>query len=170
MVYDKSVLISNSTLSKFKIVIIGDGNVGKTSLVKKLTNETFNNNYIPTLGVQVTNFDFMVDDKKISFNIWDCAGVKQYQGLADGYYIKADAFVFVIDMSDVETYHNLKKWVLKAKKYGNDIPFIIIGNKKDIAAKEYDDINNIYKISAKNDDNIGKPFYDLAKTLIKKYK
>jgi hypothetical protein len=71
--------------AKWKLVLIGDGGVGKTTFVKRHKTGEFEKKYVPTLGAEVNPIDFTTKRGKILFNVWDTAGQEKYAGLRDGY-------------------------------------------------------------------------------------
>ncbi|MFX1503256.1 MAG: GTP-binding protein, partial [Promethearchaeota archaeon] len=71
----------------FKVVIIGDGAVGKTSLIKKYTQGSFKEEYIATLGTQFSKFEEEIDGEKVELFLWDIAGQEQFQALRQRFYI-----------------------------------------------------------------------------------
>lgn len=70
---------------KWKLVLVGDGGVGKTTFVKRHKTGEFEKKYVPTLGAEVHPIDFVTNKGRIIFNVWDTAGQEKYAGLRDGY-------------------------------------------------------------------------------------
>ena len=96
---------------RFKIVLIGDGGVGKTTLVRKLLMDEFEKKYVATLGVEVHPYRFYTTHGNVLFNMWDCAGQEKFGGLRDGYYIQADAYIVAFDLSSKSTFNHVGKWI-----------------------------------------------------------
>ena len=71
--------------AKWKLVLVGDGGVGKTTFVKRHKTGEFEKKYVPTLGAEVNPIDFVTRKGRILFNVWDTAGQEKYAGLRDGY-------------------------------------------------------------------------------------
>ena len=71
--------------AKWKLVLVGDGGVGKTTFVKRHKTGEFEKKYVPTLGAEVNPIDFVTKRGRILFNVWDTAGQEKYAGLRDGY-------------------------------------------------------------------------------------
>lgn len=69
----------------FKLVLVGDGGVGKTTLVRRHLTGEFEKKYIPTLGVEVNPLAFQTNFGRLKFNVWDTAGQEKFGGLRDGY-------------------------------------------------------------------------------------
>jgi len=83
-------------MQEFKVLLLGDKKIGKTRFLKKLSNSfKINDNYVPTIGVNVSLVDLFYDSNKIRLNIWDTAGDSRFFGLKEKYYIGADlAIIF----------------------------------------------------------------------------
>ena len=88
--------------TEIKVVLVGDGKVGKTSLVKKCLTDEFETKYVPTLGVEVYPFN--------NYNIWDTAGQDRFGGLRDGYYVDANIICIVISQYMKNLQRSLDGW------------------------------------------------------------
>jgi len=84
---------------EFKLVLVGDGGVGKTTLVKRHLTGEFEKKYIPTLGVEVHPLKFTTNCGDLSFNVWDTAGQEKFGGLRDGYYIQGQCAIIMFDVT-----------------------------------------------------------------------
>ena len=93
-----------------KLVLVGDGGVGKTTFVKRHQTGEFEKKYIPTLGVQVSQLSFHTTHGIITFNVWDTAGQERFGGLRDGYYLEADCAIIMFDVTSPATYRNVSTW------------------------------------------------------------
>ena len=161
----------------YKILIIGDGGVGKTTYVKRLRTGEFTKRYVATLGVEVHPLQFETTKGTRVLNMWDCSGREKFGGLRDGYYIKADGVIFMFDHTSKTTFNNLGKWIKDVHRVTGNIPMVVCGNKFDIKdrivkAKEIQDkITShgvqYYSISAKSNYNFEKPFLSLLQQLEK---
>ncbi len=122
----------------FKIIVIGDPAVGKTSLLTNFCGEKFNYEYIPTVGVNITKEpvtikDDMGKDIKINLMIWDIAGQPQFYMLHRPYFNGADGMMLVYDLTRSSSFSNINNWFSTAVKYGlSGIPRLLIGNKIDL--------------------------------------
>ena len=122
----------------FKIVVVGDPEVGKTSLINKFTKEKFEQNYIPTVGVNIAKHivQFKGSDGKdipVSLMFWDIAGQKQFYMLHKVYYQGANGVIFTFDVTRAQTFQNVKEWRKSCIKYGlGGVPAILVGNKTDL--------------------------------------
>ncbi|KAK6541667.1 serine/threonine protein kinase Ran1 [Orbilia ellipsospora] len=90
---------SSETLPTFKLLIVGDGTAGKTTLVKRHLSGEFEKRYLPTLGVDVFPLRFRTNHGDISFEAWDTAGQEKLAGLRDGYFIGAHAAIIMFDIT-----------------------------------------------------------------------
>ena len=125
---------------KCQLLIIGDSTVGKTSILSRFANGTFNTNYLATVGLDNFTKDETIDDKNVRIKIWDTAGQERYKALTKGFFRNAQGIMLVYDVTNTETYDNLKYWIQSLKtNMGNDldhIPIVIIGNKIDSEERE----------------------------------
>jgi GTP-binding nuclear protein Ran len=163
---------------KFKVILVGDGGVGKTAFVRRHASGEFEKKYIATLGVEVHPIDFNTNYGIIRFNMWDTAGQEKFGGLRDGYYILGNAVIAMFDVTNKLSMENTDKWISDVKNVCGDIPVILAGNKVDIAdrkispkqirekLKSPSHNSSIYlDISAKSNYNFEKPFLKLARRL-----
>ena len=164
---------------KYQLLIIGDSTVGKTSILSRFTNGTFDSNYLATVGLDNFTKDEIIDNKTIRIKIWDTAGQERYRSLTKGFFRNADGIMLVYDVTNSDTYDNLKFWLqsIKNNMSGDmgEIPIIIIGNKidcKDEREVNFQEAENFWKeqgypyfeTSAKTGENIE----DTIKFLVKK--
>jgi small GTP-binding protein len=162
----------------FKVVFIGDPAVGKTSIVARHTSSSFRENYIPSLGANITSNDYLIDDYAVTLLIWDIAGQEIFSRVREKYYGGAKAAFVVYDVTRVETLKGVKVWVNDVKKFvGNDLPIILVGNKIDLERKISKDegeqfaskINaRFMETSAKTGENVSEVFKEVARMLIDK--
>lgn len=122
-----------------KIVLLGDGAVGKTSLRNSFMTESFSHEYMMTVGADFTSkeVNISVNDVQydISFQIWDLAGQQRFQDIRSMYYAGARGAVLIFDVTRRNTFENTINWVLelvKNKDSGFLIPLILVGNKIDL--------------------------------------
>ncbi|MHA1792426.1 MAG: Rab family GTPase [Promethearchaeota archaeon] len=121
----------------FKVIVVGDAEVGKTSLVRSHTKAKFDNEYHTTVGVNITKETLTVKDKKVSLLIWDIAGQVQFYMLHKVYFNGANGIIYVFDLTRPTTLANLKQnWFKSCYNYGvSQQPSILIGNKSDLTPK-----------------------------------
>lgn len=165
-----------SKFSTYKLVLVGESGVGKTTFVKRHRFGNFEKKHIPTLGVEVHPLRFHTTIGEVCFNTWDIAGNPKFIGLADGYYIQGHCAMVFFDVTNRHSFERVPYWIGELRRVcGDDIPIVVIGNKIDVKHRvvsseeicEYIHANNLhyYDISAKSNYNFEKPFLHLARTL-----
>ncbi|EZG68106.1 GTP-binding nuclear protein Ran [Gregarina niphandrodes] len=164
----------SSDIPEFKIVLIGDGAVGKTTLVKRHLTGEFEKKYVPTLGAEVYPLKFDTNFGPIIFNVWDTAGQEKLSGLRDGYYVHANGAIIMFDVAARITYKNVTSWHRDLERVCPNIPVVLVGNKVDVQERivkakhiNFHRRKNIqyYDLSAKSNYNFEKPFLWLARRL-----
>lgn len=120
---------------KCQLLIIGDSTVGKTSILSRFTEGTFSPNYLATVGLDFFTKDEYFNNKIVRIKIWDTAGQERYKALTQGFFRNAHGILIVYDVTNSETFDNLKYWVQSIHTHlgekGN-VKVIIIGNKIDL--------------------------------------
>ena len=142
----------NQTQKTYKIILVGDGGVGKTSFIRRYTGlgETFERGYIPTLGVEVYHTTYIHPNRQIThFEVWDTAGQEKFTGLADAYYLQADACVFMYDRTSKLTSKSLAQWRAKINRVVPNIKAIVCASKEDIQPCSFENMNNVIKSTLK---------------------
>ena len=158
----------------FKLILVGDGGVGKTTFVKRHVTGEFEKKYVATLGVEVHPLTFTTNCGPIRYNCWDTAGQEKFGGLRDGYYIQGQAAIIMFDVTSRITYKNVPNWHRDLVRVCENIPIVLCGNKIDIKDRKVKAKNitfhrkknlQYYDISAKSNYNFEKPFLWLARKL-----
>ncbi|KKK94296.1 hypothetical protein LCGC14_2684270 [marine sediment metagenome] len=118
----------------FKITVIGDGAVGKTSLIKKYTQGAFRKEYISTLGTQFSKYEEIIDGDKVELYLWDIAGQDQFQALRQRFYTGSSGAIVVFSHADEQerSWEHIERWVADVKKHCPNIPMVLFGNKIDL--------------------------------------
>jgi len=98
------------TLYKFKIVVVGDFAVGKTTLIINFTEKTFRGMYVPTVGVQFTKKNINIDGNEVELTMWDIAGQDKFAKVRKTFYENAAGFMIVYDLTRKQTLENIKNW------------------------------------------------------------
>jgi len=146
-----------------KCLIVGDGNVGKTTFIQHYLTGKFEHLYLPTRGVEVSQIEFNSSNGKFQFNVWDTAGQEEYLGLQNAYYIDSNCAIIMFDLADQYSHNRILLWTKEIKKVVSDIPIVYVGNKYDKKMKTNDVKFPYISISAKTKYNIEKPFLQLIK-------
>merc|ERR1711988_643890 len=123
-------------IPEFKLVLVGDGGVGKTTLVKRHLTGEFTSKYVPTLGVEVSSLQFHTNRGIVTFNVWDTAGQEKFGGLRDGYYTGGDCGVIMFDVTSRITYKNVPNWHRDIVRVCENIPIVLVGNKVDVKDRQ----------------------------------
>ena len=155
----------------FKLVILGDQGVGKTTFVKSHKREEIIMRYIPTdIGLEIFKIPFNTNIGKITFNIWD--SYRPDYRISKGFYLNTDCAIIMYDLTSNITFKNVLKWYKTLTQICGNIPICIIGNKLDLRKRKFNKFTFLrkkglqyYEISAKFSHNIGKPFIWLINRL-----
>jgi len=130
-----NLVFQGRTESIFKVIVIGDPAVGKTSLLTKFATNKFEEKYLPTVGVSIVKETIELKESNATINLmfWDVAGQPQFYMLHRPYFNGADGMLLVFDITRSSTFSNINNWYNSAVKYGlSGIPRILIGNKVDL--------------------------------------
>ena len=147
-----------------KLVILGEGRVGKTSILLQYFKKTFNEGQISTVNPNFYEKTVNSNGKSVQLKFWDTAGQEQFNAISALYYQNAVGALIVYDVSIFETFNKVKEWVKTLQEaVGKDIVFVIAGNKFDLSTKDELDKRNaeIENYCAKENC---KHFYTSAKT------
>lgn len=175
-----------------KILLLGDGGVGKTAIRRRFMGQGFKSVYMETIGSDFSTKTVEIEHNlkyiTINFQIWDLAGQPKFQNIRQMFYAGAQGVIFVFDLTRLDSLENIKVWVNEVKKNGIiKIPALLIGNKIDLqdegymicdsdSEKKFTDfiytvlnnnevlVNNI-RTSAKTGFNIDQAFELLAKEI-----
>ncbi len=170
----------------FKISIIGDGGVGKTSLIKKFTKGTFEKDYIKTIGAQFSRYDKEINGDAINLVFWDIAGQDDFNFLHPLFYKESRASIIVcsLEANDLgnNSFLHIKNWYNELSKYCGDIPVVLFANKVDLVnennlneleiqkfVKEYNFLG-YYITSAKTGQGVIEAFNAIIEKLYYKFK
>ena len=115
-------------------MVVGDAAVGKTSLIKRYTTDSFEKDYISTLGMQFSKYEEHVEGEKVELFLWDLAGQESFSTLRDRFYTGSSGGIVVFSLSpeEIETYSHVAKWLSDIKESCGNIPIILFGNKADL--------------------------------------
>ncbi|KAJ3676468.1 hypothetical protein LUZ60_003880 [Juncus effusus] len=166
----------------FKLVLLGDGRVGKTSLVVRYVNDVFSDKQEATVQASYLTKRLLIDGVPISLSIWDTAGQERFHALGPIYYRDADAALLVYDITDNETFNRVTKWVKELQQMApKNIIITLAANKSDLIRSNKINIQDaesyatsigarLFITSAKTGNGIEDMFVDIAKRLMEKRK
>lgn len=158
----------------FKILLIGDSGVGKSCLLLRFVDDAYTESYISTIGVDFKIRTLTIEGKTVKMQIWDTAGQERFRTITSSYYRGAHGIAVVYDVTDMESFNNVKQWLSEIEKYASDnVNKLLIGNKSDLVskkvvdtemAKSFADSHNIpfIETSAKNATNVEEAFLRMA--------
>ncbi|EJF56281.1 GTP-binding protein ypt1 [Dichomitus squalens] len=161
----------------FKLLLIGDSGVGKSCLLLRFAEDAFTDSYLSTIGVDFKIRTIELEGRTVKLQIWDTAGQERFRTIAAAYYRGAHGIIMVYDVTDGETFSNVKGWMQEIERYASEgVKKLIIGNKSDLVekkvveyslAKDFADTVSIpfIETSAKNSTNVEEAFSLLAKTI-----
>ena len=146
-----------------KVEVVGDLKVGKTSIINRLTKNSFSEEYRPTKGYDFSTYLVKIDKTIIKFQIWDMCGEANYRSALMNLYRNAQVGILVYSVTDFETFKNLDEWISQLKQNAPDSKIILVGNKiedeenreisyeegKELCEKHH--LELFFEISAKNE-------------------
>jgi len=165
------------SLSKYKLVFLGDQSVGKTSIITRFMYDTFDSTYQATIGIDFLSKTMYLEDRTVRLQLWDTAGQERFRSLIPSYIRDSSVAIIVYDITNRNSFINTAKWIDDVRsERGNDVIMMLVGNKTDLAdkrqvsieegeakAKEYDLM--FIETSAKAGFNIKALFRKVASAL-----
>jgi small GTP-binding protein len=161
----------------FKIVFLGEGAVGKTSLVGRFVYNSFEGDYLATIGTDIHLKMVQVADTLVKLVIWDIAGQDNFAQLRRAYYQNASGAFFVFDTSRPETIARVDDWMKALYAVTGEIPLVILENKVDlenrIPESQKKQVSEKYHVeiirtSAKEDTNVENAFQEMTRKILEK--
>merc|ERR1712154_605711 len=161
----------------FKLLLIGDSGVGKSCLLLRFADDTYTDSYISTIGVDFKIRTLDLSGKVCKLQIWDTAGQERFRTITSSYYRGAHGIIVVYDVTDKESFNNVKHWMQEIDKYAADgVNKLLIGNKCDLSSKKvvsYDEAKELadslsiqfMEASAKNAHNVEPAFQAMTKDI-----
>lgn len=165
----------------FKVTVLGDGGVGKTSMVLQFTEQKFKANYIMTIGsnfaIKLIRYD---DETLCRLQIWDLAGQESFAFVRPGFYQGSFANIYVFDITDRKSFNDIEDWVNEAEQYVPNVPRVLVGNKIDLTEERVVSRSEgaalaeklgarYYETSAKTGANLEQLFTELNTELVKRH-
>lgn len=136
-----------------KIVVAGDGAVGKTSFLNRLVHDNFDIKSELTKGVDFFSKNIKINGTDINFVMWDFAGQEQFKSLLDGFVDGSIAAFLLFDLTRASTMENVVNWLEKLKELSN-MPIMILGTKYDLLENKFESNLDQYLISLVESDNL----------------
>ncbi|MFX1475206.1 MAG: Rab family GTPase [Promethearchaeota archaeon] len=164
-----------------KAVIVGDYSVGKTSLVRRFVEGTFEHDYKPSIGVNITMKVVDAGGMKLKFNLFDAGGQERFEPIRKKYYRGTQAVIYVFDITRAESAVSIeKRWMVEVEAViGRDYARIVLANKADLPQREVSEyagrqvaerINAAYyETSALDGRNVNEAFTELAAIILRKH-
>jgi small GTP-binding protein len=160
----------------FKLLVIGDGTCGKSSILNRYIDNSFYQNYISTIGVDFKIKLVDINNKLVKFQIWDTAGQERFKSITTSYYRGVIGIMLIYDVSNKETFNNIDNWISDINKFAPpEVLIVLVGNKSDSNKRQVmieegiNKANNLgipfIETSAKDNINIEKPFEIIADKL-----
>ncbi|MBN2230974.1 MAG: GTP-binding protein [Candidatus Thorarchaeota archaeon] len=161
----------------FKIVFLGEGAVGKTSLVGRFVYNSFEGDYLATIGTDIHLKMVKLEDVLVKLVIWDIAGQDNFAQLRRAYYMNASGAFFVFDTTRPETIARVDEWINALTTVTGTIPLVMLENKVDlesaITKEQKEAISKKYGVkiiptSAKEDTNVEDAFTEMTQRILDK--
>ena len=157
---------------KISIILVGDTNVGKTSIFKRYYKNEFKASKNATIGVEFEAKEFKYKGQKYSIQIFDTAGQERFRSLTESYFHLGDGAFVVFDLTNKNSLMSISGWIKNVIEKKPSVKMIILGNKDDLKDRqipedeinevlEENNISNYIRVSAKNGTNIEKAFEEM---------
>ncbi|CAG9321543.1 unnamed protein product [Blepharisma stoltei] len=171
------VLGSATPTAKFKLVFLGDIYTGKTSIINRFMNDTFDANYQATIGIDFLSKTIYHENQAIRLQLWDTAGQERFRSLIPNYIRDSSVAIIVFDVTNKQTFLSIDRWVQDVRsERGKEALIVIAGNKMDKVEERivsYEEASEKAKAheglyvetSAKTGDNISQLFKQIATSL-----
>ena len=159
---------------KYKIMVLGESKVGKTSLIKRFTKDQFGGVYLTTVGMDFQDKIIEIEDKKVRLQVWDTAGQERFRNVTKSYFQSFQGFVLVYDIANKRSFEKINFWMDNIKNNApENAKLILVGNKCDLAnerqvsyeegEKKASNYNiKFFESSAKDGTNVNELFFYLA--------
>ena len=162
------------SVTRHKIIFVGDANVGKTTIISRIMGNPFNEVYEPSIGVDFMSKNIKYKDQNIKLQMWDTAGQEKYKGLIPSYVRNSSIVFLVYDISIKSSFDNISKWITFIRNIENTT-LVLCGNKIDLSNREVSKEEgealaqkegiSFYEVSAKTEENIKNMFYNVVAEL-----
>ena len=170
-------------LTRINLITLGDGQVGKTSLILRYTEDYFSTNYLTTIGIDCKfKNEKLKNGEEVTIKISDTAGQEKFRSIATNFLKKADGIILVYDITYKKSFENLNRWFKDINENTKGMPIILLGNKMDLEenrvvsteegiefAKKISEDIEFDEISCKTGENIKEAINYLIEKIYKKY-
>jgi len=161
----------------FKLLIIGDSGVGKSSLLLRFADNTFSGNYITTIGVDFKVRTIVINGERVKLQIWDTAGQERFRTITSTYYRGTHGVIVVYDVTSGESFANVKRWLHEIEQNCDVVNRILVGNKDDIPDRKVvltEDAQRfanqmgiqLFETSAKDNKNVEEMFNAITRQVL----
>lgn len=162
----------------FKLLIIGDSGVGKSSILLRFADDMFSGSYITTIGVDFKIRTINVEEERVKLQIWDTAGQERFRTITSTYYRGTHGVIVVYDVTNAESFVNVKRWLHEIDQNCDVVNKVLVGNKNDQPENkvvETEDAKRFalqmgvetFETSAKDNINIEDVFQHITKLVLK---
>ena len=128
--------VSVEDLIKLKLIVVGNQGTGKSCILNRFVNETFEENYEATIGLDFQSKNITIHDQDVRLIIYDTAGQEKFRSLIPMYIREAQIILFIYDISDEESFNSIPKWIQEVKEVlKEEVVFALIGNKLDLESQ-----------------------------------
>ena len=165
----------------FKVLLVGNSDVGKSSLILRYVDQIWNDVFVPTIGVDFKVKSLEIENKSIKLQIWDTAGQERFRNVISSYFKGAHGILLIFDITSRESFKELENWLGEVERNASpQILKILIGNKCDLVeereiSKDEGEAfamrNGMQYIetSAKINTNVNEAFEALSKIMVEYY-
>ncbi|CAD7961741.1 unnamed protein product [Amoebophrya sp. A120] len=163
----------------FKILLVGDSGVGKSSLMLRFCDDMFNERQLATIGVDFRTKTLPLQQKQVKLAVWDTAGQERFRTMTSSYYRGAQGVILAFDTTQKETFDNLPKWIQEVRAHSTHekAKLLLVGNKVDlleerqVSREEAEEFANSHAMayletSARTNLQVSKAFAELAESIL----
>ena len=162
----------------FKVLLLGNSDVGKSSLILRYVDQVWSDTFVPTIGVDFKVKTLELENKQIKMQIWDTAGQERFRNVISSYFRGSHGIFLIYDITNRDSFKNLENWLIEIEKNASqNVLKILIGNKSDLVddreikkeeGQAFANRNGMKFIetSAKMNTNVNEAFETLAKLMM----